>query len=162
MYGKHLKKRHTSFSPIKRISAILLLLLLARVVFAHLMYDWSYQEMFKKADLVVVAKPASTTNTSERTTLSGDLHVVGLSTTFETLLILKGDKNLKIIVLHHYRLSDPGEVILNGPAFVDFRASNPLPFLLFLVKEPDGRYAPATDQIDPGASSVIQLHGPSR
>jgi hypothetical protein len=117
--------------------------------------------MFDKADLVVIAKPVTTNDTSERTTLPGDLQVTGVNTKFDVLLVLKGGK-LKDFVLHHYRLSNEREAILNGPVLVRFQATQGPPYLLFLSKEADGRYAPTTDQIDPGASSVIELHGASR
>ena len=32
-------------------------------------------------------------------------------------------------------------------------------FLLFLVKEKDGRHAPVTDQVDPAVFSVLKLNG---
>ena len=45
--------------------AIILAIPLAAFGRLRLVKGWSYQEMFDQADLVVVAKPVSTTNTTE-------------------------------------------------------------------------------------------------
>ena len=105
-------------------------------------------------------QPVSTADTEERSKLpgSGDvIALVGVNTTFETRLMFKGGKGLKKFVLHHYRLAESDVAIVNGPDLVSFDIRKPWPYLLFLVKEADGRYAPATDQIDPGPFSIIRL-----
>ena len=129
----------------------------------------SYEEMFKKANLVVIARPLSTKETKERTTLDKlTLHglrsldgpaipVIGLHTEFETHLVLKGDKNVKKFIVHHYRLESNLPPLVNGPTLAAFDLKKPKMFLLFLVMEPDGGYAPASGQVDPAAFSVIQL-----
>jgi hypothetical protein len=127
---------------------------------AHLMYAWSYQEMFDKADLIVIAKPLWNKDTDERSKLPGVGEIVpliGVNTGFVARVVLKGDKHLKDFTLHHYRLAEPEVAVINGPVLVDFDTKNPRAHLMFLIKEPDGRYAPATDQIDPGAFSIIKL-----
>jgi hypothetical protein len=120
----------------------------------------SYQEMFDKADLIVIAKPVSTAATTERTMLMpGKFHVIGISTDFETRVVFKGDKKVKIFVLHHYKLDPDIEklVIINGPRLVDINLGKDKAFLLFLIKETDGRYAPVSGQIGPWGLSVIEL-----
>ena len=70
-----------------------------------------FEEMEKTADTIVVAKPVSTKDTDEQTNLSSykpPVPVVGLSSEFEVSLVLKGDSNLKKLVVHHYRLAGPG------------------------------------------------------
>ena len=127
---------------------------------AGLMYAWSYQEMFDKADLVVIARPLWNKDTDERTKLPGTGQVVplvGVNTGFEVRVVLKGDKHLKDFTLHHYRLAEPEVAIINGPVLVDFDTKAPRCYLMFLIKEADGRFAPATDQTDPGAFSIIKL-----
>lgn len=146
----------------QRILALLLLLAVPAVMNARLMQAWSYQEMFDKADLVVIARPLSTKDTTEKAGLppfGPQVEVTGLSTEFEQRTVLKGDKTLTKFVLHHYRLARPKEVVTNGPHLVAFEPASPRVFLLFLVKEPDGRYAPVTGQTDPGLFSVIRLEG---
>ena len=118
----------------------------------------SYQELFAKSDLVVIAKPLSTHDLTEQTVLPDigpDVHVVGLSTKFAVRLVIKGDKSVKRIVLHHYRLENPKELMMNGPLLVSFDPAEMKSFLLFLKKEANGRFAPINGQTDPGACGII-------
>ena len=126
---------------------------------ARLAEAWSYHDMFDKAELVVIARVVKTTETDERSKLL-DIDVVGVTTYFKTHLVLKGDKGLKEFRLHHYKLGPAvkSEEIANGPQLVRFSWEHP-PFLLFLIRESDGRYAPVTGQVDPGGLSVLELHG---
>ncbi len=116
-----------------------------------------FEEMEKKADTIVVAKPVSTTDTDERTNLphiSPDIPVVGLSSEFDVSLVLKGDGSLKKLVVHHYQLADhPGWNEFNLASFDSKDSTN---YLLFLKHEPDGRYAPL-DQVDPAWTSILKL-----
>ena len=114
------------------------------------------EEMYAKADLVVIAKALSTKDSGEKS-LIGDVRVRGVNTEFQAHLILKGDKKVTKFVLHHYRMANPDEPILNRPAFASFRPNQPKPFLLFLMNEADGRYAPVNGQLDPAGISVIKL-----
>jgi hypothetical protein len=84
----------------------LLLLLLPPPLVARPMEGGTYQQMYDKADLVVIAKPLSSKDTEERTMLPGweYIHVVGVNTELETRLVLKGDKTVKRFALHHYKL----------------------------------------------------------
>jgi len=139
---------------------LLLLLLWPPPLLARLMKDWTFQEIFAKSDLVVIAIPIATFETKERTTLedlSPSVRVVGLSTEFQVRLVLKGDKGTNKLVLHHYKLEHEASMI-NGPELVSFDSTLSGPaFLLFLKRERDGRYAPVTGQTDPALYSVIQL-----
>jgi hypothetical protein len=146
----------------KRIITSLLILTTALLAQARLMRYWSYQELYDQADLVVIAKPISTQDTTEKAVLpntSPDLHVVGLSTEFDIRVVMKGDKTLKKCVLHHYRLPNPKEMIDNGPMLVSFDPKQHTRFLLFLHREADGRYSPVSGQTDPALSSVQKLEG---
>jgi hypothetical protein len=131
-------------------------------VSARLMKDWTWEELFSKSDFVVIAEPISDTHdTDERTNLEGiapPLPVIGVATDFKTIFVLKGQK-LDRFVLHHYRLPKSDVAPINGPALVAF---NPKPldwpaYLLFLVRERDGRFAPVDGQTDPRLFSVKQL-----
>jgi hypothetical protein len=140
------------------------LLILATICVAHArpFTLWSYQELYDKADLVIIAKPISIQDTVEKTTLSDipDVHVVGLSTEFKIRVVMKGDKSLKKATLHHYRIADPKEELINGPRLISFDPKQQLStrFLLFLHLERDGRYSPVAGQTDPGIS-VLKLTG---
>ena len=138
----------------------LALLVLPTTVSARFMAGgMELEEVWNKADLVVIAKAVSTKDTPERTTL-GDLQppleAAGLETEFETKLVFKGSKSIKNFTLHHYKTDQD---LANGPSFVHVpRDKHPF-YLLFITKEKDGRYAPANDQIDPATISVFRLRG---
>ncbi|MGC1323913.1 MAG: hypothetical protein WA849_17165 [Candidatus Udaeobacter sp.] len=110
----------------------LFLLLLPGALLARPMEGATYQKMFNKADLVVIAKPLSTRHTEERPTLPGweYVHVVGVNTEFEARL---------------------------DPCLASFNPKQHNTYRLFLIKQPNGRYVPAGGQVDPAAFSVIKL-----
>jgi hypothetical protein len=138
---------------------VLMFFLIPQVLSARIVRTWSYQEMFDKADLVVIASVVSTKDTKERTTLLNDVNVVGVFTEFKSLLILKGPKTVPTFQLRHYRLqSENDEKIVNGPDLVRIGPHHPV-FLLFLTKDRDGRYSPLTGQTDPATFSVLRLNG---
>ena len=149
------------------VIAILVSTLISQSASARNVEYWSYDELFSKSDFVVIAQPASKTrDTAERTLLtyniSPGVDVLGVNTEFESLLVLKGAKRKKF-TLHHYRLAPYKKggprIILNGPALMSFTAG-PVPrfYLMFLVRERDGRFAPVAQQTDP-STSVQGLHG---
>jgi hypothetical protein len=146
----------------KTILTGFLLLTIASFSQARLMKAWSYQELNDQADLVVIATPTLTQDTSEQTVLPNigpDVHVIGLSTDFEVSLVMKGDKSLKKVILHHYRLANPKEQMNNGPNLASFDPKQNTHFLLFLHRETDGRYSPVSGQTDPTLFSIIRLNG---
>lgn len=130
----------------------------------------SYQDLLDRSDLVVIASPITrTADTEEQSFLPNifqqDEHgnqkkvtAIGVETTFRVDAVLKGDKAVQKFVLHHYReASTLGSI--NGPYLVSFDPSS-MPrsnWLLFLVREKDGRYAPADGQTDPGLRAIRTL-----
>jgi hypothetical protein len=121
--------------------------------------------MYEQADLVVIAYPLSTQDTEEQSLLPNiapDVHVIGLSTKFEISLVLKGEKSLKKLVLHHYRLANPNELMINGPSLASFDPKENSRFMLFLRRESDGRYSPVSGQTDPTLFSVVKLEATAR
>ena len=147
----------------KRIIATFLIITTAFLAQARLTKSWSYQELYDQADLVVVAKPIATQDTTEKATLPEltYVHVVGLSTEFDISVVMKGDKSVKKATLHHYRLADPKQLMRNGPSLASFDPKQLTRFLLFLHRETDGRYSPVSGQTDPNLVSVIKLEGPA-
>ena len=131
----------------------------------------SYQEMLVKSDLVVIADPISeTTDTKEEAFLPGiwvqekdgkqsRIKSVGVETVFAVSAVLKGDAGLKRFTLHHYREAQSraegnGPVLLRfDPSDVSKRSS----YLLFLVRERDGRFAPIGGQTDPGMKAISPI-----
>jgi hypothetical protein len=137
--------------------ALVLILASAGVAEARGVRLWSYQELLDKSDLVVIATVTNTGDTKERIDLPGfdGQHVVGVETKFNVSAVLKGNKEVKDIVLHHYR--DDGVIVPNGPTFVAFDSAQKRPLLLFLVREADGRYAPVVGQTDPALGGINVL-----
>jgi hypothetical protein len=109
----------------------------------------SDEELLSKSDLVVIATPIETHDTAEHVDdafgFKGE-SVVGVETRFTVTTVLKGDRSLKELILFHYRF-DKGSVI-NGPMLVDFDAKQKKAFRLYLIRLPDGQYAPTAGQMD--------------
>jgi hypothetical protein len=131
------------------------------IVAARAVRIWPYQELLAKSDLVVLATPTATNDTNEHIDLPGFAgeHVIGVETKFTVSAVLKGDKAIKDFVIHHYRTTYGQNIahVPNGPTFVSFDpVANPTiaprTFILFLIRETDGRYAPVVGQTDPGGA----------
>jgi hypothetical protein len=142
------------------IAALFCALVALDHVSARLMQDWTYQELFAKSDLVAIAKPVTATRDTNEQSLLADISpsepVIGVTTEFESLLMLKGQKQDRF-VLHHYRRKS-NEPVVNGPMLVSFDPANDRKsYLVFLIREHDGRFAPVAGQTDPGAFSVQEL-----
>ena len=143
------------------ISTAVILLVSTAIVSARLMGSWSYQQLLDKSDLVVIAIPTATTDTKEQIDLPGytAIRAIGVETQLAVSAVLKGDKTLKTVVLHHYRAPKPNEFYPNGPNLLSFDPTKKQSFLIFLVREADGRYAPTSGQTDPGYFAAHALEG---
>ncbi|MCC7250233.1 MAG: hypothetical protein IT473_16560 [Lysobacter sp.] len=120
------------------------------------------QDLFDRADAVVIAVPLVGRDTDERAVLPGirpDVRVVGVTTELEVKAWLKGAPRTPKIELHHYRLDSEkaSQPLLNGPLLLEFHTAESRTYLMYLVREPDGRYAPATGQTDPAGFSVVRI-----
>jgi hypothetical protein len=147
------------------VLAAVFLIVLTDVAMARGVRIWSYQELLEASDLVVIATPTASNDTKEHIDLPGfhGQRVMGVETRFAVSGVLKGDKTLKDLVLHHYRPAPGGMRVSNGPTFVYFAVSEKpsVPrrtYILFLHREADGRYAPVVGQADPGLG-VMELDG---
>jgi len=137
-------------TPVAIIAAIVLSISVIHSISARLVYDWSYQELFDKSDFVVIAKPLTQTrDANERSTLQDiQQDVVGVISEFQTLAVFKGNKRDRFI-LHHYRLPKSNIAIVNGPSLINFKPlQSHQTYLLFLLRERDGRFAPIAGQTD--------------
>jgi hypothetical protein len=150
----------------KTLTVAFLILANAFLAYARLpAVRWTSQELYDRADLVVIAKYISTTNTTEESVLpsiSPDVHVIGLSSKFDITIVMKGDANLKRITLHHYKLAPlpPNTIMVNGPNLASFdSAKDYTRYLLFLNLEADGRYAPVFSQTSPDNNAIFKLDG---
>ncbi len=128
----------------------------------------TYDELFAKSDFIVIAEVAEKTkDTPERTKLkdiSPPQSAIGIVTEFECLHVIKGSRRQRL-TLHHYRADfsvddfhdqapeGTERVIVNGPTFMSFELERGKPaYLMFLIRERDGRFAPVAGQIDPDLS----------
>jgi hypothetical protein len=145
----------------KAAFALLAILCTACLCDARPVRAWSYQDLVKESDLVVIATPVTTQD------LKGEVEVpnmsqvdndgkrspvmaVGVETKFQVEVIFKGEKqDLKEFVVYHLRQPDKSVAIPNGPMFAVFNLKIPVPkYLLFLKREADGRYVSVTGQAD--------------
>jgi hypothetical protein len=143
---------HIWFINIRPITVAGLLVLAAVVgdISARLLPALTYQDLFEKSDFVVIANPtAQTQDTSENSILRGtEEKIIGVETKFETQAVLKGAKQPRF-VLHHYRLVPSNVALVDGPAFISFDPKHAASaYILFLVREKDGRFAPTAGQMD--------------
>lgn len=161
--------------------AIAILILATPPSYAPIMAYLTYEELWEKSDLVVIAKPMTkTADTSERTYFQdmvtkeasgkeSKVHAIGVETVFEVLVVLKGNKDIEEFVLHHYREPEvvqsddsPVSISFGGPHTVFFDPDSVKPdTLLFLVREEDGRFAPYGGQNDPAARTIFSLADPN-
>lgn len=138
------------------------LLAMPRAAYPRLIATPSEQELFDRADAVVIVVPGVGRDTDEKAVLQNirpDVHVVGVTTELKVKAWLKGGPGKTKIDLHHYRLdwNKTTSPLLNGPLLLEFHAAETRTYLMYLVRETDGRYAPVAGQTDPAGFSVIRV-----
>ncbi len=123
----------------------------------------TYQQMYDRADFVVIARPTSTNDTAERMTLPGlgvPVEAVGVETTFSVQTVVKGSHATPSqFVLHHYRQLGPAAASspVGQPHLVSFDPREAKSSLLFLTREADGRLAPINGPTDPGLGGIVPM-----
>ena len=131
---------------------------------ARIMTSWTYDSLNDKATFVAIATPIKVTTTTERVALpniragTNEIFGTGIETSFEVLTVLKGDRSVRTVVLHHYKLADTIEYSGAGPGLVSFDPKEGKVYLIFLQQEADGRYVAASGQTDP-FWSVMEFTG---
>ena len=102
-------------------------------------------------DLIVIARPVSKKVQTEETiepNMVPMVHLAGYQTEFEVQELLKGEKEMKKFVLHHYER-------INIPSLaINFEPQRDRSYLLFLKKEADGRFAPITRRGEHGTETI--------
>jgi hypothetical protein len=116
---------------------------------ARLIQNWSYDMLNANATLVVIATPATVSETTERTNLYSTVSVKGVETSFKVLTVLKGDRKTESFVLHHFALGESNQIIIDGPLLISFKPHSYKLYLMFLQKEADGRYVAVSGQSEP-------------
>ena len=102
---------------------------------------WTYDMLNDKATLLVIAVPTNVIYSSTGR---------GIETSFKVLTVLKGERNIGQLVLHHYALSPAATS--RGPLLVPYKPEDKKQFLMFLQKEADGRYVAVSGMDDPDDS----------
>lgn len=161
-------------------STVAVILFVALVVgfapsaFARRIETWSYDDLFKAADLVVITTAKGSKDNNEKVNLGWKTEFIGVNTTFEVKSTLKGKAPEKLTVLH-FRAPE-GQEFADGPLLVTFRdkranlelkkvqMSLGVPdYMLFLKASKDAkdaRYEPVSGRVDPELS-VFVLTSPS-
>ena len=131
------------------IVACLSVFLLPSVTHARLVRIYSYAELTKLADVVVIVELDETKDTKIPSHPFGRKHkfTVEVLTQLKPLVIFKGSKDLDEILLIHFRLKNPNLVPPNGPQFVKFQKKRK--YLVFLKKLKNNHYEPVNGQMDP-------------
>lgn len=168
----------------KRLVLLLVgLVLVAPAARARQIEDWSYERLFKEADVVVLAKPESVAEVDVKpkdARMQRDF--LGRVTTFSVVSPVKGDvNNGKAIDVLHFRMRE-GIMSQDGPLLIRFRTKPvriegksggdgkaPVTafvtvlgaphYLLFLKRGEGGRLEPVSGQYD-AALSVREVNPP--
>ncbi len=132
------------------IAALLLAVLLANRAAADILDEWSYDRLFKAADLVVVAKLTGEEKTKERFRPTDRRMTFGrVISRLSVQYTLKGKCKEEIKIYHFELVSIDDEFVENVPRHVRFRNKAiidkktfvpPPEYLLFLKKRKDGDY----------------------
>jgi hypothetical protein len=113
--------------------------------------SWSADELFARADLVVVGKSASTSDAGQELAdneLARD-YLKPVLTRLDIVHVLKGKTSGGQLGILHQRF-DTTRKILNGPKLMEFHKDET--YLLFLRKRGDALYEPVTGQFDTALS----------
>lgn len=139
-----------------------LVMVLNACVFGRSIQKYTYERLFKEADLVVIGYAVESVETKDTNATLGNDYV-GKNVTFVVNHTLKGTAGGGKINVLHFRFvgTVPRD---DGPVLVDFRLSGQdedpefsaslsskvvCQYLLFLKRMPDGRYEPVSGQVDP-------------
>lgn len=159
----------------RTVAGIVVLVALATPAAARQVETWSYERLFKEAEVVVIASAQRTVDTEDKPAdpKRGN-GLLGQETTFVVHSTLKGAVAGGRLTLRHFK-KDNRLVWQNGPLLVTFRTREmklegigvrkfsvvlpPPQYLLFLKAAGDGRYVPVSGQYD-SALSVKELNAP--
>src|SRR5207245_1659205 len=136
-----------SLKSMKTKLTLLILLSLGLECPARISTAWNYDQLNEKATLIVIATPTKVSATDEQAALPNiqtvrpdgkkeNVLAKGVETTFEILAVLKGERDTKLLKLHHYALSGPKEASFGGgPGLVSFEPKSKKRYLMFLISE---------------------------
>jgi len=158
-----------------RKSSWIILLAFVASASARGIETWSYDRLFKEADLIVIASAQATVETDDHAKDDRwKQSLVGEKTTFMVQSVLKGHAKGGSVAVIHFKFRD-GVLSQNGPLLVHFRTNGivihgngsikfeamlgPPQYLLFLKAADNGCFEPVSGQIDP-ILSVKEIYSP--
>jgi hypothetical protein len=118
-----------------------------------------YADLYARSDLVVIGRPVESRDTREHATIRG-LSVVGVTTDVRALFVFKGLRR-QLFKLHHYRQWPKKTVYVGNPVGIRFEPPKNKRYLMFLVREPNGRFVPTLGHEDVQAVLVQEVMGSS-
>lgn len=131
---------------------------------------WDPHDLWKKADLVVIATVETSQDEYQIDGAKADAWIPVL-TKFDVQAVLKGKLEKKSVSdkvsvkVRHNRYADKtAEVtVVDGPSFVEFNPKARNRYLIFLARKQNGIYEPLTGQYDPWQSFLrLQQYDPSK
>ncbi|GAB5560820.1 MAG: hypothetical protein SynsKO_24670 [Synoicihabitans sp.] len=134
---------------------------------AYIMRELTYAELFERADVVVIATPVETTDSSivlklqiEQSNESTDL-IKTVETKFELAVLLKGTLDATTFRFLHLSRKDERRVLVFGSVgsfFVDFHPEQETQnsYLLFMTRGKDGTFYPAWRPME-GSRAIIPI-----
>jgi hypothetical protein len=154
---------------------VLVSALLVASASAEQIENWSYDRLFKEADVIVIASVQGTVASDDKASDERwKASLIGLRTTFSVINTLKGRLDDGPLTVLHFKLKD-GVLTQDGPLLVSFRTKGPTieggrsvkykavlstpQYLLFLKRSDGGRFEPVSGQIHP-ALSVKEIYAP--
>jgi hypothetical protein len=135
-------------------------------VAARITPNWTYEDLFSKSDLVIIATPLSTKDCGEENDATNlwKVKFMAVNTDFKIEHKIKGGEKNEKIVLAYYRLPE-SITVKNGPSLAHFalaertdasstekKGSGKNEYLLFLRKSKESTYEPVSGMIDSALS----------
>ena len=148
-------------------TVVLAIVLSAVPANAYIMQELTYAELFELADVVVIATPIETKDSSASLPLEFEQprnitdQIKTVETKFALSFVLKGKLDSTTFRLLHLNRKDKRGAFLFGQIgtfFVDFHHENFTrnSFLLFMKKRKDGKYAPGWRPME-GSRAIIPI-----
>lgn len=115
---------------------------------------WTYEDLAQEADLIVIATTKSVRDLKKETAFPNlflkdkPVPAMAMEVTLDVLSVLKGKTDGGTITLSYLR---PASLRLmeDGPQLIIFNPELKVRYLMYLKREPDGRYSAITGQTDP-------------
>jgi hypothetical protein len=138
--------------------ALAICLLVAGTAAARPVRVWTYEDLFKEADVVAIVRVTEVRDTAARLEGYGDTKLYqGKEAEALVGLMLKGDRQPKL-TFQFFSYAPKVSPLPNGAMFADLSGFQKSHYLVFLKKLDDGTLVPISGHFDAG-SSVRALDG---